>query len=311
METFTTPAKTRVVVYNPVDLVNLTTDGGASTTVELLPRGSEGEALAQDATITHGEVDGVSVITITLPNPRSFSRRRSGLDVRISAPEDVDVVIATNGAERSLISMARGFTGEVRLHGRVGDVDVAVPGGDLSAQVVSGTLSVKTASGDISVDRVDGWVKIRAVSGDVSIVEANGDASLTLVSGDVSISSAARSLDVTSVSGDVEVGDARDGASVKSTSGDVVVRRAWSGAIRAATVSGDVLIGVPPGRGVSVEARSMSGDLNSEIDLSGDRSAGSNQADADEGDGGDAFVAITANSVSGDVSIQRAVGASA
>ena len=103
--------------------------------------------------------------------------------------------------------------------------------------------------------------------------------------------------DVTSISGDVTVTDARSGASVKSTSGDVTVRRAWSGSVRAATVSGDVVVGVPPGRGVSVDARSMSGDLSSEIDLGS--SAASESSDG-------TVVKITAHSVSGDVEIQRA-----
>jgi len=122
------------------------------------------------------------------------------------------------------------------------------------------------------------------------------------VSGDVSVSTANDHLDVTSVSGDVMVTDANAGASVKSTSGDVTIRRAWSGSVRVATVSGDVAVGIPPGRGVSVDARSMSGDLSSEIDLDNDRAGGS-------GDG--TVVRVTAHSVSGDVEILRAAAANA
>ena len=61
-------------------------------------------------------------------------------------------------------------------------------------------------------------------------------------------------------------------------------------------MSGDVTVGVPSGRGVAVDARSMSGELSSEIELDGERSA--------PGDG--TVVRVTAHSVSGDVEILRA-----
>jgi len=310
MDTFETPGRTRVVVFNPIDGVELTTNGGATTSVELVPRGAEAEAFTEEATVSCTEVDGVHVVTVTLPNPRSFAKRRNGLDVRISAPEDVDVVIASNGAERSLLSLARGFSGNIRLQGRVASVDVAIPGGDLVAQIVNGSLSVKTASGDVSVDRVAGSTKIRTVSGDVEIDEVLGEALVTVVSGDVTIGNAEKELDVTSVSGDIDVTDARAGASCKSTSGDVTIRRVWSGTVRAGTVSGDIVVGVPPGRGVTVDARSMAGDLRSEIDLSEDRPRGEEPA-GDGDDAGGVLVAINANSVSGDVQILRAAGAAA
>ncbi|HLK45820.1 MAG TPA: hypothetical protein VKT18_07510, partial [Acidimicrobiales bacterium] len=71
----------------------------------------------------------------------------------------------------------------------------------------------------------------------------------------------------------------------------------WRGSLRAATVSGDVTVGIPPGRGISVDARSMSGELSSEIDLS---------SGGGDGEPGGDLVRITAHSVSGDVEIQRA-----
>jgi DUF4097 and DUF4098 domain-containing protein YvlB len=301
VQNFTTPAKTRVIVNNPIGDVEVLAGGSGTTTVDVVPRGQDGEAIAAETTITCTEANGVSVVTVTLPGQRSFMKRRSGADVMITAPERVDVVVGTAGSERSIMSFARG-AGEIRLRGTVGDVDVVLPSADVSAQTVSGSLGIKTASGDLDVDTVEGPVKVRSVSGDVSFDTLNDDASLTLVSGDVSISTANDQVDVTSVSGDVTITDANAGATIKSTSGDVTVRRAWTGSVRVATVSGDVAVGIPPGRGVSVDARSMSGDLSSEIDLDDDRST----------EGGDGTVVrVTAHSVSGDVEILRAAGANA
>jgi DUF4097 and DUF4098 domain-containing protein YvlB len=300
VQTFSTPGKTRVIVSNPVDGVDVLAEGQGTTTVDLVTRGPDGEAVAAESTVTCTEANGVSVVTITLPSPRSFTRRR-GLDVLVTAPEGTDVVVGTVGSERSILSLARSGGGDIRLRGTVGDVDVALPSADVTAQVVTGSLGVKTASGDVTADRIDGPVKVRTVSGDVQLETVHSDASLTLVSGDVTVTTAHAYVDVTSVSGDVTITDAHDGASMKSTSGDVVVRRAWSGSVRAATVSGDVAVGIPPGRGVAVDARSMSGDLSSEIDLN-----------EEQGGGGDGTVVrVTAHSVSGDVEILRAAGASA
>lgn len=300
MQTFTTPGKTRVVVTNPVDAVDVAAEGSGTTTVDLVTRGPDAEAIAAETTITCAEANGISVVTVTLPGARTFSRRR-GLDVVITAPTGTDVVVGSQGAERSILSLARG-SGDVRLRGTVGDVDVALPSADVNAQIVSGALGVKTASGDISAESVGGPVKVRSVSGDVSLKATDNDVSITLVSGDIDVTAAKGYLDVTSVSGDVTVVDAHAGANVKSTSGDVTVRRAWSGTVRAATVSGDVQIGIPTGRGVTVDARSMSGDLSSEIDLSDERSGG------EVGDGD--TVRVTAHSVSGDIEILRASAAS-
>ena len=288
MQSFSTPGNTRIVVYNPNDTVDLVAEGAGTTTVELVARGPDGDALVEESTVTSTELNGVSVVTITLPSGRNFPRRRSSVDISIAAPRGADVAVSTSGTERSLLSIARGNGGEIRLRGEVGDVDVSLPSSDLSAQTITGSLTVKTASGDLTAGKVAGPIKVRTVSGDVEIDEA-GD--------DVSIGSSASPADVTSISGDVTVTDARSGASVKSTSGDVTVRRAWSGSVRAATVSGDVVVGVPPGRGVSVDARSMSGDLSSEIDLG-------SSSESESGDG--TVVKITAHSVSGDVEIQRA-----
>jgi DUF4097 and DUF4098 domain-containing protein YvlB len=295
VQTFTTPGKTRIVVNNPAGVVEILGEGSGTTTVDLVPHGSDGEGVAAETTVTCTEAGGVSVVTINLPSQRSFPRRRSGLDVLVTSPEGADVEVGTSGSERGILSLTRGGGGEIRLRGTVGDVDVALPSADLSAQSVSGSLGVKTASGDVDVDLVDGPVKIRTVSGDVSFETLNDDASLTLVSGDVSVTTANDHVDVTSVSGDVSITDAHAGVSVKSTSGDVMVRRAWTGTVRVATVSGDVAVGIPTGRGVDVDARSMSGDLSSEIDLDGER-----------GGGDGTVVRVTAHSVSGDVEILRA-----
>ncbi len=294
MHTFATPGKTRLVVNNPLGSVDVRATSTSETTVELLPRGGDADALVDDVTVTCTDVGGASVVTVAFPGSRSFLRRAS-IDLAVTAPEGCDVTVSMQRAESSLLSLARGGSGDVRLVGRVGNVDISLPSADLAAQTIDGDLRVQTVSGDVTVDRVSGSARVRSVSGDVRVEEVGADVSVQLVSGDVEIGSAQRGVDVASVSGEVTVGDAHDGVSAKSTSGDVDVRRVWAGSVRCHTVSGNVTVGVAPGRGVSVEARSVSGELRSEIDLDGER-----------GGGGSDVVRITVNSMSGDVLIARA-----
>lgn len=301
MHVFNTPAKTRLVVNNPLGSVDVRATATTETTVELLPRSGDTDELLGDTTVTCSDAGGVAVVTVTFPGARSFLRR-VGIDVQVTAPEGTDVQVTSQRSESSLLSLARGGSGDVRLQGSVGDVDVSLPSADVLAQVVIGSLRVQTVSGDVTADQVHGLVKVRCVSGDVRVTTAGAEVSVASVSGDVEVDSAAKEVDVTSVSGDVTVGDAKDGVSAKSTSGDVVVRRVWHGSVRSNTVSGDVTIGVAPGRAVSVEARSMSGSLRSEIDL--------DEAPTGAAANGDT-VRINANSMSGDVLILRAAPAPA
>lgn len=294
MQTFPTPGKTRLIVNNPLGSVDVRASAATETTVELLPHGGDADALVHDVSVTCTDAGSASVVTVAFPSSRSFLRR-AGVDLAVTVPEGTDVTISMQRAESSLLALARGDGGDVRLVGTVGSVDVSLPSADVTAQSVEGDFRVQTVSGDVTVDRVARTAKIRSVSGDVRVETAKEDVSVQLVSGDVEIGSADGEVDVASVSGDLTIGDARGGVSAKSTSGDVIVRRAWDGAVRCHTVSGDVIVGVAPGRGVSVDARSVSGELRSEIDLDDERGAG-----------GDGVVKINVNSMSGDVLIARA-----
>lgn len=301
MPRFETPGTTRIVVVNPLGDVELTDDGDGVTTVELVAIGADADSLIGETTVVHHESAGTHVVTVTLPAPRVLSRRRHGVGVRISAPSGSQVSVSAHASDRSLLSMMRDGSGTVTLHGTFGDLDVALPTADVACDAIAGAMTIKTASGGVDAKRVQGEVKVRTVSGDVRIGDAAGDVSVAVVSGDISIASVEGAVDATSISGDVVISDVRGGATIKTTSGAVVVRRVWETGVTAVTVSGDVIVGIPQGRTINVDARSVSGSLSSDIDLDSsvaDQSASSVPA-----------LRITANSVSGDVQIRRAQAA--
>ena len=96
---------------------------------------------------------------------------------------------------------------------------------------VGGALTVNTASGDLELGRLAGEGKVRSASGDVQIDEAEA------------------SLKVQTASGDVQVHSVREG--------DVVLQ----------TASGDIEVGIKQGSKLWIDAKSMSGDTSSDLEV--------------------------------------------
>jgi DUF4097 and DUF4098 domain-containing protein YvlB len=97
------------------------------------------------------------------------------------------------------------------------------------------------------------------------------------------------------VSGDVFVGAAGGSLSVNTVSGDVRVDAVHEGNINLGSVSGDVVAGVRRGSRLWVDAQSISGETESELELAG-------TPVSDEGP----LVELRAKTVSGDIRIVRA-----
>ncbi|HEX4897419.1 MAG TPA: DUF4097 family beta strand repeat-containing protein [Candidatus Limnocylindrales bacterium] len=214
--------------------------------------------------------------------------------------------------ERNGKSLAEGFhieTGEHQLSltapDRVGlnmvfdigrrssfDLEVEVPRGaavsiesasaELQLSDLTNQLRVRTASGDLTLDRIAGTLELDAVSGDARI-EAAG----------------ALDLRARTISGDLSVRAPRLGrAEIGTTSGDIRVDAvlAGTGPFGIETVSGDATI---VGRmGLRIEARTVTGDLGSELPHR--REAGPGRKQLVVGDGA---IPFSFRSVSGDLRV--------
>ena len=97
-----------------------------------------------------------------------------------------------------------------------------------------------------------------------------------------------------SVSGDVRVSECGGRAQLQTVSGDLRIDRLVSGPLGVNAVSGDIDLGVAPGRAVWLDLRSLSGDMISEL------------AGGDEPGEGEELVEIRGKTVSGDVRVHRA-----
>ena len=138
------------------------------------------------------------------------------------------------------------------------DVDLSTASADVEARGDFGAAKVNTASGDIRFEHIGGDAQVNSASGDVNLDQIDGV------------------LTVNTASGDVEI---------RRIQGDAKVRAA----------SGDIEVGIRQGSKLWIDARSMSGETSSELEL-GDAPT----------DGEGPLVEVRATAMSGDIKVKRA-----
>lgn len=206
------------------------------TTVELsaMDERSETANVIDEATVEVRDRRGARRLVVHVSGRRFGSRAQVLL--RVTCPPGRELDASTASAD-------------VETHGPLGSVEVKTASGDVNVDVVGGKLDVKTASGEVSVASVHEGAKVDSASGSITLGRIGGDGRIRVASGDVDVREADGSL------------------SVHSASGDVLVGAALAGEIDLKTASGDLSVGVRQGSTVRVDARSMSGRMESDIAL--------------------------------------------
>ena len=174
--------------------------------------------------------------------------------------------------------LRRARSREIKIRAPDGaDAEVELASADLRCSGRLGEVRVRAASGDVLLDEVDGRLDVTSASGDVDVAAANAGASVRSASGDVRLRRAVGRVSITTASGDVSIESIAEG--------DVELKSA----------SGDMRVGIARGSRLRVDARSLSGDASSELELG---------AVAPPGDG--PLVELHAASMTGDIRIVRA-----
>ncbi len=185
---------------------------------------------------------------------------------------------------------------EVRIRAPHGsDIDLNLASADIRADGRFGSLEVNTASGDVEVGEVDRNAKVRSASGDVQLGPVAGPLDVNTASGDVQVHTAGAGGTIRSASGDVQIGRAAERVTVQTASGDQMIESVAEGSVDLKSASGDVQVGIKEGSRLHVDARSLSGDTTSEVELLG----------VETGTEGP-LVLVKAATMSGDIRIVRA-----
>jgi hypothetical protein len=177
----------------------------------------------------------------------------------------------------------------------VADVHIAVPAhvavrlGTVSGEgLLAGVQedsSVSTVSGSVVVDGTRGALAAKTVSGDVAVRAHTGPLSLNSVSGEIAASGELTVVAATTVSGRLTLDVSSGTASVTANS-----------------VSGDVTLRLPAGKGVRVAGHSVSGRLVVDSLEYGGNGPGRRNVDISSGDG---TCHVQVNTVSGNVTVLR------
>ena len=147
----------------------------------------------------------------------------------------------------------RGFSGSV-------DFTIAAP--------EKARISANSISGDISVSDIRGELSLETVSGDVRIANAGRVAQAKTASGDVEITDTTieTTLDAATISGDMILRNVKaQRLDVGSVSGDVILENVQSARIDAQSLSGDIRLSGPLVRGGRYDLGSHSGEIHVQV----------------------------------------------
>ena len=158
--------------------------------------------------------------------------RNVSIDYEITVPNDTTV-------------RSRSGSGDQRIEGTHGNVDVQTGSGDVKLENLNGEIRLQTGSGNIRAHEVAGAVHGGAGSGDIEIHESG--------QGDV---------DLHTGSGNIIVRGVQGGFHGEAGSGDITVEGAQSGSWEIHTGSGNVDVRLPSNAAFDADISSSSGSVN-------------------------------------------------
>ncbi len=173
----------------------------------------------------------------------------ASVDYTIHVPNQARVTLSTASAD-------------IDVAGPIGSLSVSTASGDLNASAIA-NLSANAESGDMTLSQIGGLAKVTTASGDVTCNNCSGDFSVFTASGRVRLDHTRGKVQVTTTSGDIEARAFGGLAHLTSTSGDISVTlvRAAGMALSARTVTGDINSDVPLRSVAPVNLRTVSGDI--------------------------------------------------
>ena len=254
---------------------------------------SKAEENAQKVKIEISEEGNTLRIETDYPMMTVFKSMKVSVRYDLTVPSQASVDIGSVSGDISMLKIG-------------GTAKVQAVSGDLSFEDISGSIKANSVSGNVEVVGADKGAGCESVSGDVEVQNVNGDVYLKTVSGEISAAQVKGSVEAETVSGDVELDGVTEGRKIeaKSLSGEV---RYWGdiysdGRYNFKSHSGDITLVIPADSSFDIDAKTFSGDIDSQFDITVSGKISKKSVRGSVNDGG---ADVEVKTFSGDIRLNR------
>ena len=161
---------------------------------------------------------------------RVRQRRGGRLDVRLTAPLELETIDLRAGA------------GRVEVEGARGHIHLDSGNGAVALREAGGAATLKTGNGDVDVDGFDGELTAASGNGRVRVARLGGQATLRTANGRVEVRDSNGSVEAHSGNGDVALARVGGKSELHTAHGAIVVESPRDLATRATTAMGAIRV---------------------------------------------------------------------
>lgn len=193
-------------------------------------------------------------------------------------------------------------SGDQDINGLAGPVDASSGSGGLRVANIGDTVRASTGSGHISIDGVKGAVHASTGSGEIEATGVAGAMHASTGSGGVTLrQTAPGEVHVNTGSGTLRLEGVHGEVHASTASGDITVEGEGEGAWRLSTASGNVHVRLPSQQGFTLHARTVSGGIHSDREMTVQNISGGHEIEGKVGGGG--FL-LDVSTVSGNIHVE-------
>ncbi len=147
-------------------------------------------------------------------------------------------------------------------------VSIENTAGDVEVATIAGNLDVETKSGNVQIQGVGRNMKLATLFGNVTVGNITGDAEITTKAGEINIKKVKGNARIESISGNVTLTECEGPVHIELKSGNLDINLAKiSGNCDLDLKSGNIQLGLPSTARFTIDAQSLSGNINSNFEV--------------------------------------------
>ncbi len=147
-------------------------------------------------------------------------------------------------------------------------VSIENTAGDVEVATIAGNLDVETKSGNVQIQSVDRNLKLATLFGNVTVGNITGNTEITTKAGEINIKKVKGNARIESISGNVTLTECEGPVHIELKSGNLDINLAKiSDDCYLDLKSGNIQLGLPSAAQFSIDAQSLSGNINSDFEV--------------------------------------------